>query len=409
MLRNVLRFNIRNVLGVSPTTVGYVELIGPSFLHPSITFTRASTAEYYGSDMLIKVAAVDEPRYDSSPVDGSPRGLLLEGARTNLVLRSTLQGGGAAPTGWGRPIGTGTSAPAASSSYGNADSAVAYDQEATAQRPFISTIATISTSANTTYTFSVIVEAVTGTVRAQDLVRYAALPAGATVSYPVCPANPAGGATGVIVPGRLMVQISIAGTAGSSSGYFGLGVNGNVTGTLRFSRPQVEAGTGVSSFIPTTTAAITRQGDLATINDLSDIDFDPTKGTLYVEARAPSTVANAATLASFNDGTANEVIRLHMNAGGSLRAQVIDGGITVADLALGTLSAGQSFTAAMTYTVNDIKGSLDGATVQTDSSATIPTVDRLMIGRGTAGDAWFGHVSVLRYYPMIRDTQEVTL
>ena len=53
-----------------------------------VTFTRASSATYVGSDGLIKSAATDEARFDHNPTTGESLGLLVEEARTNLLLRS---------------------------------------------------------------------------------------------------------------------------------------------------------------------------------------------------------------------------------------------------------------------------------------------------------------------------------
>ena len=53
-----------------------------------ITFTRASTATYVGADGLIKSAAVNEPRFDHDPTTGESLGLLVEEARTNGILYS---------------------------------------------------------------------------------------------------------------------------------------------------------------------------------------------------------------------------------------------------------------------------------------------------------------------------------
>lgn len=53
-----------------------------------ITVTRATTASYCGSDGLLALAAAGVPRIDFDPVTRVSRGLLVEEARTNLLLRS---------------------------------------------------------------------------------------------------------------------------------------------------------------------------------------------------------------------------------------------------------------------------------------------------------------------------------
>ena len=57
-------------------------------LDPRITFTRASGGSYVGADGLIKLAGVNEPRFDHDPYTGESLGLLVEEARTNLITYS---------------------------------------------------------------------------------------------------------------------------------------------------------------------------------------------------------------------------------------------------------------------------------------------------------------------------------
>lgn len=57
-------------------------------LDPRITYSRASTGTYVGSDGYIKTAAIDVPRFEYDPITLAPRGLLLEGPRTNLLRYS---------------------------------------------------------------------------------------------------------------------------------------------------------------------------------------------------------------------------------------------------------------------------------------------------------------------------------
>ena len=59
-------------------------------LDPRITFTRASGGSYVGADGLIKYAGVNEARFDHDPATSESLGLLIEEARTNLVTDSII-------------------------------------------------------------------------------------------------------------------------------------------------------------------------------------------------------------------------------------------------------------------------------------------------------------------------------
>jgi len=174
---------------------------------------------------------------------------------TNLCLRSTLEGGGAAPTGWTQPSGTGTSAPAVST-LGTANNAVAYLQSATAQRPFIAQ--SIAVSANTTYTYSVFIESVSSGIKSNTsmFLEAATVPAGATVTYPACEANPNGGTGSDITTGRLLITLVTVAASGTPTLRIGLGVQSAATGSIQFSRPQLETGTVAHDWVPTTSAAV---------------------------------------------------------------------------------------------------------------------------------------------------------
>jgi hypothetical protein len=63
-------------------------------LDPRITFSRTTTGTYMDSDGLIKVASVDEARFDHRYVNGQLEslGLLVEESRSNLFTRSDIEG-----------------------------------------------------------------------------------------------------------------------------------------------------------------------------------------------------------------------------------------------------------------------------------------------------------------------------
>ena len=53
-----------------------------------VTFTRASSGTFVGSDGVLQTAAIDVPRFDHNPTTGESLGLLVEEQRTNLLLNS---------------------------------------------------------------------------------------------------------------------------------------------------------------------------------------------------------------------------------------------------------------------------------------------------------------------------------
>jgi hypothetical protein len=55
---------------------------------PGFGFERKTPGTVVDADGLIRVAGLDEPRFDHDPFTGAPRGLLIEGPRTNLLERT---------------------------------------------------------------------------------------------------------------------------------------------------------------------------------------------------------------------------------------------------------------------------------------------------------------------------------
>lgn len=210
------------------------------------TYTRTGAATGQTAGGLIEAFAADVPQQ-------TDRGLALEVSRTNLLLNSTFAGGGAAPTSWTRPVANGTSAPATSTVN---PAVTAYAQTATAQRPFLSQTVNVGTAS--VYQFSIIVEAVTGGLVAQDLIQLTSPPATALSAFVPCSANPSGLFNGTVVPGVLVIQLTTLLIAGTVLCRAGIGCSANATGTARFSTPQIELGTYTTSPIITTTGTATR-------------------------------------------------------------------------------------------------------------------------------------------------------
>src|SRR6187551_3404122 len=70
-----------------------LDFMQPGSLDPRITFTRASTATYFDSAGVMQTAATNAPRWDYDPATLALRGLLIEEARTNVIVSSAAISG----------------------------------------------------------------------------------------------------------------------------------------------------------------------------------------------------------------------------------------------------------------------------------------------------------------------------
>lgn len=164
----------------------------------------------------------------------------------------------------------------------------------------------------------------------------------------------------------------------------------------------------MTSFIETTTATATRAADVALISGTNFSSwFNPTAGSVVTYANSPG--VGTRVIWQIDDGTANNRYTLY-TTGTSLKFDVVAGGVTQASLTLGTITANTTFKAAVAFAANDIAGVLNGGTVQTDASATLPTVDRKRLGADTTGNQLIGHIERDVAYPVrLSDAQLAAL
>lgn len=217
---------------------------------PFFSFARSGAGTAFTTAGMIQTFASNVPRV-------TDKGLLLEGESTNLLTNSVFDGGGAVPTSWFMRAGTGSSTPIASTVR---NGGIAYSQAAAGQRPFIAQNAGVTAGI---YTSSFIIESVSGGLTAGNaLTAFPGTASFGAVTFPVCSANPSGGASGVLSPGRLIYTIVVT-AAGIIDLRIGIGVVGNANGALSISHPQFEIGSAPSSVVLTTTGASTRGADSA--------------------------------------------------------------------------------------------------------------------------------------------------
>jgi hypothetical protein len=357
----------------------------------------ATVGEYIPTTSAINSA----PRFDHNPTTGESLGLLVEEQRTNSIRNNTMVGAvagtpGTLPTNWSTANGgltrsvvdvgtsnginyidirfngtsTGTSA---SISFGtNTEASVANGQTwtqsiyAAVVGGSAANLASIGGSSN--------MWGSGGTVYLGELVG-AAFPAAGTL-------------------GSTLVRYTGTGTIATASVtslrpylFISFAVGAAIDITLRIGLPQLEQGATVSSVIPTTTAAATRSASLA---DLISSAIANNIRSFYVEFSSPAVGTRGAV--SLNDNTANERADL-LTSGTDPRLVVHDGGAEQVNINGGTVTAGVRTRIAVRINTNDFAISINGGAVATDTSGTLPTVDRLMFGRTQAGEYLNGRIA----------------
>ncbi len=362
----------------------------------AITFTRAgATATRVNSSGLIETVAADTPRIDYDPVTLACKGLLIEEARTQAIPYSVFQGStgnGVFPTGWG---GAGLSALAMTTVAGPVlGFTTNYVQIRRNNVGFqgIQSAGNLGFTTAVAYRPSCYVRVPTG-VTAEAVLAY--FP-GATPSTVQLASAAALNAQPKDVWVRYDAAITFSVVGGSTP--MGVVSSGSVNGQgCDIALPQFETGAVATSWIPSTGAAVTRNADVATISDISGF-FNASEGTIAVEAIAAPSNPTAQILFSFNNGTATTQITAHRQSG-IANFDVSVGGVAQAAIAGGAVANSTLYRHAVAYKANDFASAVDGTLVGSDTSGSLPTVDRLHLGHRVNLIPFNGHLRRFRYYP----------
>ena len=244
--------------------------IVPSSGNGDMTVVRNTTATRTNSSGLIESVGNNVPRLDYNVAGGCPS-ILLEPQRTNLLLNSVWAGGGSLPTSWlNSSSNTGTSTPIVSIKNPNVS---AYRFVTTTQRQDI--YQTFAVSLNSIFCLNVYVESVVGSIMVESIIRTSSSTAVGAVTF--LKNNLTITNTTLVEAGNTYaVQFNCNVTAGTLSARVGLGCVGNVTGDITLSMPQFEQGATPTtpiaaystSFIPTTTTALTRNADVFSLTNV---------------------------------------------------------------------------------------------------------------------------------------------
>jgi hypothetical protein len=381
-----------------------------------VTFTRASSATYTGSDGIVKTATTNEARFDHNPTTGESLGLLVEEARTNLVTASADFS-----TGW-----TTTRATLTTNQTTAPDGTTTADllTEDTSTNTHVLQ-SNFSVTAGTSYTLSVWVKQNTSVSPTRNIRLFfpsaqftTQVAAGFDLTTGVITPTNSPVATSLQFYANGWVRISCTATCTTSSASSSIsfqmtsGVLTTYTGGssgLYLWGAQFEAGAFMTSYIPTTGTTATRAADVASITGSNFNNwFNANEGSLFAQYRTPA--SGTRSVATFNDGTANERMNLYSSTTDP-KFIVVDGGATQADLDGGTISINTETRAAIGYAVNNFAMASDNGSAVTDTSGTLPTVTQLLIGNDQANNYQNGIIKRLIYWPTrLTDTtlQQIT-
>jgi hypothetical protein len=403
-----------------PTVTTYPGVFGP---YTPITFTRASTATYFDSAGVLQSAAIDAPRFDYNPSTLAAQGFLIEEARTNLVLQSEDFA-----TTWSAlnvtpstntalsPAGTLTAdtlTPAAStaahliSQSATVTASIAYSASVfvkTDGAPFVQVVYDNGASAGAFINVNLSTGAIT---RGPELAGGATNVTGSVTAvnngfYRVTVGATHTGTTGRIIISPLPTGQSAAGLNPSTTTA--------ATDKVIVWGAQLEAGSFPTSYIPTTTTALTRSADVASVNTLSPW-YNQTEGTVYAELQSlsPLTAAQSVALNKYPhvwqiDAGATDSNPFWYGVG----VELIIGG-TYNNV--GVVPSGiNKFAVSLAPTAGQSRSSLNGAAAVNRNGTLTGTATLFSLGKDSANNVnnfLNGWLRRLTYYPRALSAAEL--
>ena len=389
-------------------------------LDTRVSFTRASTGTYVGADGLIKTAKVNEARFDSNPTTGAGLGLIVEGARTNAIIRSEDLGNASwsktnltvtsnAVTSPSGAVDGDTIIPSATNTYKSLDIGITVSGGVTHGFSFFAKPAGYNFLVISQYVVNndgdggfCVIDLVNGTLTQSigtSIGSFALLNKQTfangwakfslsfvfnfinSSSLRFCPV-PTGTPTILQTVGADHGRPIFTGDGTSGASLWGV---------------QAEPGAGPTSYIPTAGSTVTRAADVVTLEEpyFSNL-WNPSGGTFLVNYTTPA--AGTSPIISVDNNTTSNRIELY-TSDTSQKFTVTSGGATQCDLTTGTVAANTIYRLSAAYASNDFSSVLNGASPVTSNTGTVPTVNRLRIGSNQAGDSSVSTIARLAYYP----------
>ena len=330
---------------------------------------RATTATRVNSAGLIESVANNVPRLDYS--NGTCPSLLVEPQRTNILLYSEQFENAY----WGKYQTSLT-----------ANSVVSPDGNTTADTVTVTTgtggsIFLLSPLTGT-YTVSIFMKAGTSSVSQIEIAGVGNV----DVNLSAGTFTTSGSVTGTIKSFGSGWHRCTATFTGTLVPYIAFGVTGTTGKTIYLWGAQLEAGSYATSYIPTTSAAVTRNADVISKTGISSL-IGQTEGVMFLDLFASAKNNDANTFGTWIfAGSAAENFQIY-NLGTTLYWYARNtGGIIIDQTANQTIVEGTRYKIAYAYKSGDYALYINGVQKRTSANANVPVaVSQFNLSAGTNG------------------------
>jgi hypothetical protein len=187
---------------------------------------------------------------------------------------------------------------------------------------------------------------------------------------------------------RLEITATINAIAGSTAQFFIYGGDNNIlnsagdgTSGVYIWGAQLEAGSYATSYIPTTTASVTRNLEDSSVTSFSS-GIGQTEGVLFTEVTFGST-DNGTKWIAFLWLSGSSYIGIYTDSNGRIFAEITNSGIQFSAISSVFALPNEKHKIALAYKANDFAFYIDGVQIALDNSGTVPACDQVRFNYNT--------------------------
>jgi hypothetical protein len=358
------------------------------------TVTRATIATRVNASGLIESVASGIPRLDyfaSGGVVGCPA-LLVEPSGSNLAVQSedfTLSGSWNTSVA-GRTLVTGN-VTATLDPYGGNVADLLSDDNTASNTHRMYTVGNISITSGTTYSTSFFVKANTTPWFEIRLMQSNETDAGIVGTVFNLTSGTITSGSGTIQNyGNGWYRCTNIGTSnftGNGRIFFYVynssgtkSYNGTSSNSLYIFGAQLETGSVATSYIPTTTASVTRNADVVSVSGAVSGSIGQTEGTIYAEVDLRNWVASGRILA-ISDGTNDARVMVQVGANRTIQTIVTAASGEVVNIATASGQVNGIYKCAIGYADGNFAFYVNGSQIGTDASGAVPACNNIALGK----------------------------